>query len=103
MKHRIEIENKIVRKLFLEFDVCERSYLNFNKCDFITMKHNISSVDWNQFFSTLSTDIYMETFLDKLAEICSSSAPLLKKNCKRISSFHKERKTLMKKRTKFLK
>ena len=74
--------------------------LNFNKCDFITMKHNISSVDWNQFFSTLSTDIYMETFLDKLAEICSSSAPLLKKNCKRISSFHKERKTLMKKRTK---
>ena len=67
------------------------------------MKHNISSVDWNQFFSTLSTDIYMETFLDKLAEICSSSAPLLKKNCKRISSFHKERKTLMKKRTKFRK
>ena len=65
------------------------------------MKHNISSVDWNQFFSTLSTDIYMETFLDKLAEICSSS--VLKKNCKRISSFHKERKTLMKKRTKFRK
>ena len=28
MKHRIKIENKIVRKLFLEFDVCERSYLN---------------------------------------------------------------------------
>ena len=23
MKHRIEIENKIVRKLFLEFDVCD--------------------------------------------------------------------------------
>ena len=25
MKHRIEIENKIVQKLFSEFDVCERS------------------------------------------------------------------------------
>ena len=67
------------------------------------MKHNISSVDWNQFFSTLPTDINMETFFDKLAEICSSSAPLLKKNCKGISSLHKERKTLMKKRTKFRK
>ena len=67
------------------------------------MKHNICSVDWHQFFSSLPTNIYMETFLNKLAEICSSSAPLLKKNCKRISSFHKERKTLMKKRTKFRK
>ena len=28
MKHRIEIENKIVRKLFLELDVCERSYMS---------------------------------------------------------------------------
>ena len=39
------------------------------------MKHNISSVDWNQFFSTLPTDIDMKTFFDKLDEICSSSAP----------------------------
>ena len=43
----------------------------------------------------------METFFDKLAEIYSSSAPLLKKNCKRILSFYRERKTLMKKRTTF--
>ena len=67
------------------------------------MNHNISSVDWNQFFSTLPSDIYMESFLHKLAEICSSSALLLKKNCKKISSFYKECKTLMKKRTKFRK
>ena len=49
--------------------------------------YNISSVDWNQLFSTLPTDIYMETFFDKLAEICSSSAPLLKKTAKEFQVF----------------
>ena len=62
-----------------------------------------NDIDWSSILCSLDTDDCYIEFINVLSRLCYEFIPQINKSAHSISKFHRERKTLMKKRTKLAK
>lgn len=74
--------------------------LNFRRCEWDALRSALMAIDWASLFGDLSTIICFNEFVDTVAKTCSLIVPLSKPPRTCFSKFVRERKLLMKKRTK---
>ena len=74
--------------------------LNFRKCDWIALREAIIEIEWSPNLGSISTEQCFTEFVDTITKTCSEIIPLSKPSRRRISKFFRERKIMMKKRTK---
>ena len=59
---------------------------DFNACDFDQVKSVLADIDWNAVWGTVSIDVALATFYDKLYTICNDLVPRKRRSFKPFSS-----------------
>ena len=77
--------------------------LNFRNCNWDLLRSSISDIDWITMLSELNTNDCYKSFIDNISLICCNVIPKKKQSRHYISHFFRDRKALMRKRTKILK
>lgn len=74
--------------------------LNFKRCNWEVLCTELSNINWSSLLSNCLNKHSFDIFIDAVANVCSQFIPLSKNPQQYISKFHRERKIMMKKRTK---
>ena len=77
--------------------------LNFRNCNWDLLRSSISDMDWITMLSELNTNDCYKSFIDNILLVCCNIIPKKKQSRHYISHFFRDRKALMRKRTKILK
>ena len=74
--------------------------LDFNKSDWPSLRLSLKSIDCSVFESDKPIDVCIDDLFDNIANVCFNHVPLKRPKKSAINKFHRERKTLMRRRTK---
>ena len=74
--------------------------LDFNKSEWPSLRLSLKSIDCSVFESDKPIDVCIDDLFDNLANICFNHVPLKRPKKSAINKFHRERKILMRRRTK---
>ena len=77
--------------------------LNFRNGNWDLLRSSISDIDWISMLSELNTNDCYKSFIDNISLVCCNIIPKKKQSRHYISQFFRDRKALMRKRTKILK
>ena len=77
--------------------------LNFKRCNWLTLQCALRDIDWGALFSLVLNEVYFNVFMREITKVCTQIVPKARSTHCRVSSFFKERKGMMKRRTKLRK
>ena len=77
--------------------------LNFKRCDWLSLQCALRDINWGALFSLVLNEDYFNVFMREITKVCTEIVPKAKSTRCHISSFYKERKGMMKRRTKLRK
>ena len=77
--------------------------LNFKRCDWLSLQCAPRDINWGALFSLVLNEDYFNVFMREITKVCTEIVPKAKSTHCHISSFYKERKGMMKRRTKLRK
>ena len=77
--------------------------LNFKRCDWLSLQCALRDINWGALFSLVLNEDYFNVFMREITKVCTKIVPKAKSTHCHISSFYKERKGMMKRRTKLRK
>ena len=77
--------------------------LNFKICDWLSLQCALRDINWGALFSLVLNEDYFNVFMREITKVCTEIVPKAKSTHCHISSFYKERKGMMKRRTKLRK
>ena len=77
--------------------------LNFKRCNWLTLQCALRDIDWGALFSLVLNEDYFNVFMREITKVCTQIVPKARSTHCRVSSFFKERKGMMKRRTKLRK
>ena len=74
--------------------------LDFNQSDWPSLRLSLKSIDCSVFESDKPIDVCIDDLFDNIANVCFNHVPLKRPKKSAINKFHRERKILMRRRTK---
>ena len=77
--------------------------LNFRRCNWLTLQCALRDINWGALFSLVLNEDYFNVFMREITKVCTKIVPKARSTHCRVSSFFKERKGMMKRRTKLRK
>ena len=77
--------------------------LNFKRCDWLSLQCALRDINWGALFSLVLNEDYFNVFMREIIRLCTEKLSLKLNPPIVISSFYKERKGMMKRRTKLRK
>ena len=104
--HRILTTSTLIPLAPTKTNVCSNppasafEKLDFNKSDWPNLCLSLKSIDFSVFESDKPIDVCIDDLFDNIANVCSNHVPLKRPKKSTINKFHRERKTLMRRRTK---
>ena len=77
--------------------------LNFKRFDWLSLQCALRDINWGALISLVLNEDYFNVFMREITKVCTEIVPKAKSTHCHISSFYKERKCMMKRRTKLRK
>ena len=77
--------------------------LNFKRCNWLSLQCSLRDINWGSLLSLVLNEDYFHVFMREITKVCTQIVPKARSTHCRISSFFKERKGMMKRRTKLRK
>ena len=74
--------------------------LNFKRCIWLTLQCTLRDINWGALFSLVLNKDYFNVFMREITKVCTQMVPKARSTHCHVSSFLKERKGMMKRRTK---
>ena len=76
--------------------------LNFKRCNWLSLQGTLRDINWGALISLVLNEDSFNVFMRKITKVCTKIVPKARSTHCRVSSFFKERKGMMKRRTKLL-